>query len=325
MIGPKGSKFVESVRRVISRSGVEVEQCDNRTLRRKFPYMLLNDDTYGFKEFKNAGYINPRKLVEAQQTVARRHGCTIFNDVVNRVTRTVQSDGSYVMKVELDSGQVLCSRKVLLATGAFTECRHLLPGIYPDQVITPLNTSLLEVTENTRQILRDMPCVIYYGHAHSSWKVPVSHQSRKEISFYMLPPIKYPDGKYYIKLGLRDSVPGHLKTASEIKRWYDTGDPDIQRNVAEFAASLFRGVRFPSRWGDCGAIAETPSTHPYIDMVHAQLGVAICGNGYAAKSSDEIGRLAASMVQGRWDCDIPKETFRLKLRQCAECYTKAKL
>ena len=37
---------------------------------------------------------------------------------------------------------------------------------------------------------------------------------------------------------------------------------------------------------------------PYIGMLSNNIGVAVGGNGYGAKSSDEIGRLGAAILQG---------------------------
>ena len=75
--------------------------------------------------------------------------------------------------------------------------------------------------------------------------------------------------------------------------------------------------------GDYCVIQETPTNRPYIDMLHGQLGVAIGGNGYAAKSSDEIGRLAAITVLGKtWDSDIQKDVFRLRLKQSPDINSK---
>jgi hypothetical protein len=75
------------------------------------------------------------------------------------------------------------------------------------------------------------------------------------------------------------------------------------------------GVDFKSWQTDSCVITETPTPHPYIDMIHAQLGVAIGGNGFAAKSSDEIGRLGVSMMTNQWDSTIPREIFTVKLLQ----------
>lgn len=77
--------------------------------------------------------------------------------------------------------------------------------------------------------------------------------------------------------------------------------------------SSFEGLDLKSWRGDHCVITETPTNLPYIDTVHAQLGVAIGGNGYAAKSSDEIGRLAANMILGRWETDLPRDAFKLRL------------
>ncbi len=43
---------------------------------------------------------------------------------------------------------------------------------------------------------------------------------------------------------------------------------------------------------------ETPTLLPYIDMVKPGFGIAAGGNGFAAKSSDEIGKAAARWVLG---------------------------
>ena len=67
--------------------------------------------------------------------------------------------------------------------------------------------------------------------------------------------------------------------------------------------------------GDFCVVAYTKTRRPYIDMFHSQLGVAIGGNGKAAKASDEIGRIAASLVySGLWDSEVPRECVRLKLQ-----------
>jgi glycine/D-amino acid oxidase-like deaminating enzyme len=48
-------------------------------------------------------------------------------------------------------------------------------------------------------------------------------------------------------------------------------------------------------------IADTPSGLPYVDHVAAGLVVAAGCNGYAAKSGDAVGALAASLaIDGTW-------------------------
>lgn len=311
MIGGEKSDFLTAVAEVTTKGKIATDKLNNTLLNQRFPYLNLTTDSNGILETRNAGYINPRNIVEAQQIMATKQGCTIIDDVVRRVTRTVHSDGSYIMLVETERGQNVQTRKVLLATGAFTTFNDLLAGNKPEQIITPLSVSFVEVEEKDHQLLRDMPCVIYKGSANNSWKVPSSSVG-KDIFFYMLPPIKYPDGRYYIKLGLQGSVRGPMTSSTDVKKWFDEGNPTIEKEVAEFTMSLFKGLEFKSWKGDSCVITETPTTRPYIDMLHAQLGVAIGGNGYAAKSSDEIGRLAAIMVLGKWDSEIARDVFRLR-------------
>lgn len=67
--------------------------------------------------------------------------------------------------------------------------------------------------------------------------------------------------------------------------------------------------------GDSCVVDVAPSNRPYIDKIHSQLGIAVAGNGYAAKSSDEIGRLAVELLMnGKWDIDVPKDLFCVKLK-----------
>merc|ERR1719436_1949793 len=58
----------------------------------------------------------------------------------------------------------------------------------------------------------------------------------------------------------------------------------------------------------------TPTLNPYIDILEPGWGICSGGNGWAAKSSDAIGHLAAQMMSlpGHWGPDpkLPREWFR---------------
>ena len=72
---------------------------------------------------------------------------------------------------------------------------------------------------------------------------------------------------------------------------------------------------------DTCVTSNTPSRRPYIDAVTSRLGVALGGNGCAAKSSDEIGRLAIKLLlDNQWDLPFPRETFKLQYigKNCAK-------
>ena len=89
----------------------------------------------------------------------------------------------------------------------------------------------------------------------------------------------------------------------------------INKNYVHVVCLNVAGIIMGQYKGDFCVVTETKTDRPYIDKINAQLGVAIGGNGYAAKSSDEIGRLAAAMMTGSWDSQIPEENFRLVLRK----------
>ena len=56
----------------------------------------------------------------------------------------------------------------------------------------------------------------------------------------------------------------------------------------------------------------TPTSRPYIEKISDHLGVAIGGNGYAAKCSHEIGLIAAQMMLStEWNYEIPQNAFKL--------------
>ena len=60
-------------------------------------------------------------------------------------------------------------------------------------------------------------------------------------------------------------------------------------------------------------LAYTPQGYPMIDAVGASgVFVAVGGCGGSAKSSDEIGRMAASLIQrGTWTHELDPSLFRV--------------
>jgi sarcosine oxidase len=55
----------------------------------------------------------------------------------------------------------------------------------------------------------------------------------------------------------------------------------------------------------------TPTDRPYLDQLDDNIFVAGPGNGAAAKSSNEIGRAGALLVEhGRWNYDMEAGWFK---------------
>lgn len=117
------------------------------------------------------------------------------------------------------------------------------------------------------------------------------------MRFYLVPPIVYPDGKSYIKIGHIDDILKRYLRPEEISSFHCSGgDPWLIRLLTDLLKVIFPGIVFKSFKSDSCVTMVTGTNTPYIDMVHEDLGVAIGGNGHAAKSADEIGRIAACMM-----------------------------
>lgn len=71
-------------------------------------------------------------------------------------------------------------------------------------------------------------------------------------------------------------------------------------------------MKVESIHGDGCLTSHTPGFEPYIDTVVQGFGVALGGNGYGAKASEEFGRLASHfLLLGQWNSDIPKDNVKV--------------
>ena len=132
---------------------------------------------------------------------------------------------------------------------------------------------------------------------------------------YILPPILYPDGHYYLKLGHHNLFEGEVYTLEELTAWYrdGKGDPEAVAQLSSFMVSFVPGLKVEEVSGGCCVTSTTLTKEaPYIDEAVPGVVVVAGGCGYAGKSCDEIGRIAAVLsVQERWDSNIPRESCRL--------------
>ncbi|XP_077999505.1 uncharacterized protein LOC144452309 [Glandiceps talaboti] len=271
-----------------------------------YSFMSIKENDVGFVEMKEAGHVSPRAQILAQQTAAHLQGCDIIDDVVDQVTETNHSDGSRCMKVTTAKGQVIYARRVLLTTGAFTGFRDLLPhGKELDVALITQTVAFAELTNEDARRLRNMPCVTLKR-----------NNTDNRIDAYILPPIKYPDGKYYLKIGHGADFERELHTAAEVADWYKTeGDKSACQPLLELLFDLVKDVKPVSTKTECCVTTNTPTGQLYCDMVTPTLGITTGGNGTAACCADEIGRMAARMIiAGCWDHDLPRDSFRVRFK-----------
>ena len=242
-----------------------------------------------------AGHISPRNLVAAQGKVAELQGATLVRDTVTGI-----DVGANGVVAQTEGGQRIEGKRVLVAAGSYGEI--LLPGVVKLNVIPrTIVMARLDSAETAR--LSAMPSAIYHPDEPD---FPID-------GFYSNPPTLYPDGNTYFKIG-GDKIPDELpKTHQDIVDWFHSGGSKFgAETLIDMMHSVIPDFRVEETlWKPC-TTTYTPSGMPYVDAVEeGRLYVALGGNGAAAKSSDEIGRLGALVTLGEWDNTYNREDFRI--------------
>ena len=242
-------------------------------------------------ETGTAGHINPRALIQAQNRMAIDQGVQIIEDSVLGLRN---HDRCWLLKTE--AGRSFTAKKVLLATGAFTNgilWEPLPMSIFPRTVL------FARVTEEMKENLGDMPCII--------WDLEPGFDY---VDMYLLPPITYPDGNDYIKIG--GDAPGSatVENQQELKEWFRMGGSSNHaeglKKVLLDLMPILSDMEFHHK--PC-VTTNTSSGYPLIDELEdGSLFVACAGCGLAAKSSNELGRLAATMVLGTSGSSEPEDS-----------------
>lgn len=179
---------------------------------------------------------------------------------------------------------------MLLATGPYLN--HLAPDRLAARVM-PEAVVVGRVSPEEAGRLSDLPSMIY-----------LPADPYKDV--YVVPPTRYPDGNWYVKIG--GSIPdaAALETVEETREWMSGSDADDQLVwLQTMLESVLPGVPFASFAAKPCLITDTAHGLPYVDEVEERLFVAVGGNGHAAKSADAIGGLAADLVMaGEWQDDV---------------------
>jgi sarcosine oxidase len=281
IVGPKRGEspsYVANVLDAAGRLGVATETLADEALAKRFPYFAFPQASEGIWEAKNAGHINPRRLVKAQNLMAERQG-------VERIAETVASvvqDGSSVT-VTTAEGNTFVGDKVLVAAGGFSINENLLPRRINLEVYAR-TVAFFEVNENELPDLVAVPSLI--------WK-----WNEEQDGIYFLPPVRYPDGKIYLKIG-GDPDDLILPTEPEIRKWFRSGGRQSTKDHLTEVMSRLMPALDLSRASMAACVTSfTPTDYPAIAMTQSdRIGVLTGGCGAAAKSSDEIGRLGAELI-----------------------------
>ena len=276
MTGPGDEAMVRGIRKTQAVIGDQTPELDRTALSERFGFLAFPEGTVGFHETKSAGYVNPRRLLLAQCNAAQMHGANIVRHPVGRITEMHNG-----VQLEIDNGIVEMDQ-VLVAAGAYTN--SLLPDPL-DLTVYARTVALLEVGTAESARLCKMPSMVY--------RFPDGRDP------YLLPPIPYPDGRTYLKIG-GDPENLVLETATEIGAWLRSGgNMEVATYLAGIAKEIIPGLAIKNLRAAACPVMFTSTGLPYIDRITSRISVATGGCGAGAKCSDELGRLGAEAVQGR--------------------------
>ncbi|KXG85997.1 FAD-dependent oxidoreductase [Agrobacterium bohemicum] len=273
-----GGDYVSSAMAARDRLGLEMEVFGSTQLGQRFPMFDLPDDHEGWFEPRNAGYVNPRALVKAQIAIAETQGAKLIRETTMRIHDT----GSGV-EVVADEGRRYTAQKVIVAAGGFINMADLLPSKV-DMAATGRTIAFFELDEEKQQVFAAMPSTI------------VLAENADDI-VYILPPVRYPDGKVYLKIG-GESEKGRLETLGEAVSWFHSdGTVSEVDFLVKRAIELMPGLAGCLVTSSSCVASITRTGYPYIGYTQSSnIAVLTGGNFVSAKSSDEIGRLGAVLL-----------------------------
>jgi len=292
-LGPDDGGEVAELAAIAAAEGIACETMDSDGLRARFPFLGIRPGMRGCFEPRNAGHISPRRLVRAQTTAARRAGAR----VVAEAAVAISESGSGVT-IRTRSGDVEAER-ALVAAGGHTPS---LLGRVGGRAEGGSAARALGLTVYARTValfrlgpaeaarLSGMPSMRCFG--------PPGDAP------YILPPIVYPDGRHWLKLG-GDPVDRTLDGEAAIGDWFRSGGSvpvadALERQIRERLPGLAVEER---RVMPCMTTFSRTGL-PVIGPLSQRLAIATGGCGKAAKCSDELGRLAALALLGEVQAEL---------------------
>jgi sarcosine oxidase len=239
------------------------------------------EGSVGLLEKAPAGMIKPRLLVQAQQKRFLMKGGQHIQQAV--ISRQQRADGHLLT---LQHGSTVLAEKVLVAAGSFTNFNRLLPRPVEMSIKGEL-VLLAEVSDQDAAQLSHLPALLYecyFDHIDG---------------IYLTPPLRYPGGKWYLKMGANVPEDVYFTTLAEVQDWF-TKEPDVALlpRFIDALEALLPHVAFASFEMRHCIIHRKPSLHPVLGTGGAENLYYVAGcNGYSAMCSDALGKLAAQLLK----------------------------
>jgi len=253
------------------------ERLDDAGLAARFPFMRFPVGTAAAWEAAG-GWINPRLLRAAEERAMEQAGGMVID-----AAAVAQDQGT----VTLTTGETVDAGHVVIATGGYARTDRLLPA-RPDMNVMARTVLLAETAPDDVARLAEMPTLI-----------SMPEDGRMDEDLYLLPPIQYPDGKYYLKIGGEPASPS-LTNQAEMTAWFRSpGSAEAAARLQGYLTAILPDLPVQSYHTDTCVISFTATGYPYIERLDDHLTILTGGNGAAAKSCDEIGRLGALAATGQ--------------------------
>src|SRR6056300_967398 len=186
MCGPHtgpAAPFSQSFLSVAERMQLDHDVLHGTEISQRFPWFEIPNDNVAAWE-KLGGWINPRLLRRAMEQTAIQSGADIVPSWVARQTGTT---------VTLATGDVITGDHIVVATGGYCATADWC-DIRPAMQVYARTVVLAQVSQAQTKTMAAMPSAII---------LPTGAQLDQDV--YILPPIQYPDGQYYIKIGGEES------------------------------------------------------------------------------------------------------------------------
>lgn len=243
------------------------------------PHYQFSPDACGMLEGNPSGHIHPLRLIKAQLSAFENLKGIVITDTVNQVSSNC---GAFVIRTMV--GNTYNAKKILIAAGAFSNFLELLPRKL-DMELESETVLLAQVDEAEADRLSNLPSLLY------------EIETDELNGIYLIRPIQYPDGHYYLKMGCNLHTDIHFHTLEEIQQWFRCGDSEA--NLEILKATLHRIMPSLKTTGYITKrciISRTKHRKCYIGKVDNDLFIAAGGNGYSAMCSDALGKVAAHYV-----------------------------
>lgn len=226
-----------------------------------------------------SGYINPRQLICAQLSSFKKNKGTVIVDTVIDINLT-----DHLYRIETFSGEIFFAKKVLLTPGAFVNFFHLTEKKL--SLLLKSETILLaKVSAEEAERLSSLPSLLY----------EIDNFDLKNI--YLIGPVLYPDGNYYIKMGCNLPEDIYFENLEDVQEWFTGGNSNL--SIEKLKAALLTIMPTLKATGFKTSrciITRTPSGKAYIGAIDKNMFVVAGCNGYSAMCSDALGNIAAHLV-----------------------------